>query len=180
MGVIQSPPPVKVFSGILYSEALEPQPVIEELTSLLGKVDHRSSDYLFDFSDYYNEQMRTPLKKFFISFEKLFQREELPQLKIRTNEMEEKYSTRGQQKILRLVNIDPGYLTRSKIVLATTKNFSHRIYLHDGIYAEVTLNYKKGGFAPNPWTYPDYRLEETLTFFNELRDTYMLQSKEIR
>ena len=179
MAFIQQPHPVKIFSAILYSETLELSPVMEQLSSLFGKSDHRSSDYIFSFTDYYNAQMKTPLKKFFVSFEKLCRAEELSQWKGKTNELEEKFSIREKENILRLVNIDPGYLTSSQLVLATTKSFSHRIYLRNGIYAEVTLNYKKGGFIPNPWTYPDYRTEETLRFFNEVRSTYMEQIKSI-
>jgi hypothetical protein len=178
MGVIKIPSPVKLFSAILYSEALELHPVLEQLTLLLGNVDHRSPDYSFDFTDYYNDQMRPPLKKFFISFERLFNREEISQQKIKTNEIEKTYSVQEKQKVLRLLNIDPGYLTQSKVVLATTKNFSHRIYLRDGIYAEVTLNYENGKFVFNPWTFPDYRAEGALTFFNELRNIYVAQLKE--
>ncbi len=180
MGIIQSPSPVKLFSAILYSEVMELPPVLDQLTSLFGKVEHRSSDYSFDFTDYYDDQMRLPLKKFFISFGRLFSREELPQWKIQTNEIEESYSIREKQNVLRLVNIDPGYLTQSKVVLATTKNFSHRIYLRNGIYAEVTLNYRNGKFDFNPWTYPDYRSEVALSFFNELRKAYVKQIKETR
>lgn len=179
MGVIQQPPPVKLFSAVLYSESLNLNPVMEKLIALLGTVDHRSSDYDFHFTDYYDKTMKPPLKKIFICFEKLIKREELPQWKRKTNEIEEDFSLKEQEKTLRLVNIDPGYLTRSKLVLATTKNYSHRIYLNEGIYAEVTLNYKKGHFAPNPWTYPDYRTKETLSFFKEVRAIYMMQLKEV-
>lgn len=177
MGVIQYPPVVKAFSAILYSEELALSSVLEELTSFFGEISHRSNDFNFDFTDYYDEQMRAPLKKFFMSFKKLFNREELPQWKTKTNEIEEKYSIKEKGRSLRLVNIDPGYVSRSKVVLATTKNFSHRIYMRDGIFAEITLNFKKGVFAPNPWTFPDYCVEKNLSFFNEVRKSYMEEIK---
>ncbi len=177
MGDIQYPPPVKIICAILYSESFDLNQALEQLHAMLGKTDHRSSHYDFHFTHYYDSKMKLPLKKFFISFEKLLKREELPILKKRTNEIEKKFSLVEEKKWLRCINIDPGYITGSQLILATTKNFSHRIYLNDGIYAEVTLNFKKGNFIPNPWTYPDYNTDEAISFFNEVRTIYITQLK---
>jgi hypothetical protein len=89
----------------------------------------------------------------------------MAEVKLRTNTLERELSSCGK----RAVNIDPGYITLSKAVLATTKNYSHRIYLREGIYAEITLAWEKGTFTPRPWTYPDYRTDTAVSFFNRAR-----------
>jgi len=95
--------------------------------------------------------------------------------KLRTNELERKYSEGGRRKI----NLDPGYITESNLVLASTKAYNHRIYLKEGIYAEVTLIYrKKTGYEPLPWTYPDYRTRLALDFFGEVRRLYREELKK--
>ena len=90
-------------------------------------------------------------------------------IKLKTNKIEDEVFTESGK---RMVNIDPGYLTSAKVVLATTKNFQHRIYINRGIYAEVTLRYMKDGFSPWEWTFKDYKRKETIDFFNELRILY--------
>jgi len=108
------------------------------------------------------------LSRKFISFKHLIDPERLVSIKLFTNKLEEKFLWPGSSR--RKINIDPGYLTLSKLILATTKDFSHRIYLGSGIYAEVTLRYLKNkGFQPWEWTYPDYRSKEYLEIFNQLR-----------
>ncbi|MEW5806145.1 MAG: DUF4416 family protein [Acidobacteriota bacterium] len=175
MGEIHYPPPVKPICAILFSESVSLDPVIERLESLLGRIDLKSDVYPFLFTDYYSTKMKLPLKKFFVSFGDLMERERLPEIKKRTNELEDEFSEEEKGKRLRLVNLDPGYIGRSKLVLASTKNFSHRIYLGGGIFAEVTLVYTKGNFLSNPWTFKDYRTELALFFFRRVRERYMAQ-----
>jgi len=115
------------------------------------------------------------IKRKFISFEKLIDPGELGKIKIWTNEVEEIFSNRSDQERPRPINIDPGYVGLSKLVLATTKNYSHRVYLGSGIYGEVTLQYKDGEYKPQPWTYPDYKSEEYLAFFARVREKYCRQ-----
>ena len=90
-------------------------------------------------------------------------------LKIQTNKIEEKYSENNKRRI----NIDPGYVTQAKLVLATTKNYSHRIHLAKGIFGDVHLTVYKGKFKPNPWTYPDYKEKFVLEFFDNVRKIYL-------
>ena len=92
-------------------------------------------------------------------------------IKLSTNRLEQSLSVNGK----RTVNIDPGYLTPARVVLASTKDFGHRLYLGRGIYGEVTLMYQKKEFRPLPWTYPDYRSEPYHRFFEELLRVYMAQ-----
>jgi hypothetical protein len=93
-----------------------------------------------------------------------------------TNDLEHEHSSNGK----RVVNIDPGYLLHERFVLATGKNYSHRIYIGKGIYADLTLIYAKGGFKPLPWTYPDYASEIIITFLEQVRKKYTIDLKDAR
>jgi hypothetical protein len=99
----------------------------------------------------------------------------LPEIKQTTNRLEEKYATPvGNRRI----NIDPGYLCSEHVILATTKGYTHRPYLREGIYADLTLIYRNKSFQPLEWTYPDYRQEEIIQLFNQFRKTYLEELKE--
>jgi hypothetical protein len=100
--------------------------------------------------------------------------EGLPDVKLMTNGLEDEFATDGK----RLVNIDPGYLLAERFVLATGKNYTHRMYLRAGIYGDLTLVYQKGGFQGLDWTYPDYAGEEIIRFLQCVRDRYLYQMKE--
>jgi hypothetical protein len=113
----------------------------------------------------------------FVSLEALIAPEKLAEIKITTQALEAKYPSNGGQRKGRRVNIDPGYLETDKVVLATTKNASHRVYLHSGIYGEVTLRFREGAFERFDYTYPDYGWEETLSFFAALRSRYLSQMR---
>ncbi|MFQ5836184.1 MAG: DUF4416 family protein, partial [bacterium] len=120
--------------------------------------------------------MGSNLKRKFISFQALIDPAEIREIKLFTNQFEQDFLHPGTHD--RRINLDPGYLNLSKLVLASTKDYQHRIYLGRGIYAEVTLRYKKEkGFKPWEWTYPDYRTREYLEIFNHLREIYQGQLK---
>lgn len=171
MGNIRKPAKVKVFFGIItgYVDKFIPD-IKKTIEQRLGKIDLESPGLQFDFTDYYAKDMGTNLKRVFLSLEKLFYPDFLVTLKRWTNYLEFIYSRRSGLSIKRPVNIDPGYVSLSKVVLASTKDYSHRLYLGSGIYAEVTLNYKDKKFVYLPWTYPDYRTSGYLNFFYAVRD----------
>lgn len=123
----------------------------------------------FDFTRYYERTMGSPLFRRFFLFHPGFASEDLPRVKIRTNEMERGFAPPAGSPYPRPVNIDPGYLTLSKLVLASTKDHAHRIHIRDGIYGEVTLSFRKGSFRFLPWTYPDYASQGYIDFFNSAR-----------
>ena len=114
----------------------------------------------------------------FLAFERLIDPGELASAKVFTNRLEEK-SAGGGSDGRRAVNLDPGYITLAKIVLASTKDYSHRLYLADGIFAEVTMHYAGGRFNAWPWTYPDYQSEAYCEFFESLRNRYRDSLKAI-
>jgi hypothetical protein len=126
----------------------------------------------FDFieTDYYAATMGTGLKKQFLAFEKLIDPAALASIKRETNEWEVDYAAVGRHPEERPLNLDPGYLTPAKLVLATTKDHAHRMYLRDGIFAEVTLVYRQRNWQPLDWTYPDYRRDDYQGFFTQCRE----------
>jgi len=123
----------------------------------------------FGFTNYYTHSMGSPLFRRFMLFQPGFPIHDLPQIKTRTIELEKELARLTSLSVERPLNIDPGYLTLSKLVLASTKDHTHRIYLRDGIFAEVTLYYRNNSFRSWPWTYPDYASEKYIGFFNRCR-----------
>jgi len=127
---------------------------------------------LFQFTEtrYYEPTMGSPLQKVFFAFDDLVDPSRLAQLKLETNAWENQYAALASHAEVRPLNLDPGYLTLGKLVLASTKDFCHRIYLSRGIYAEVTLFYKHGRWEHHPWTFADYRREDYHKFFSHCRE----------
>jgi len=177
----ETQPRVKLFFALMTRRAELFQECERELAEEFGPMDPRGEPYDFDqFTDYYAEEFGTGLRKCFVAVKELIAPEELVAVKRRANDIEQCFARRGRPEASnhpRLINIDPGYLSLSKVVLATTKDQAHRLYMGNGIFEEVTLTYRKsaGGFQPNPWTYPDYRTPERLQFFNRLREAYHRQ-----
>jgi DNA-binding LytR/AlgR family response regulator len=171
MGLIKKHLPVKLFIGFIFSDDFYFLKAKEILIKKFGIVDLESEIIDFIYTDYYKKEMGENLKRKFISFRRLIQPDALPQIKIFTNKLENRLST--EQK--RNINIDPGYLDMAKVILASTKDYSHRIYLKKGIFAEVTLFYQHKEFHPWAWTYPDYRTQNYREIFNKIRQLYVQQ-----
>lgn len=119
---------------------------------------------------YYEASMGPDLQKTFLAFERLVEPDRLPELKIATNGWEVEYRDFGSHSETRPLNLDPGYLTEAKLVLASTKDRDHRLYVGQGIYAEVTLHFSRGAWRTREWTYPDYQRADYHRFFTECRD----------
>ena len=174
MGKVKEPLPVKLVVGMISGEKSLFEQAEKKLTQEFGSVDFASLPLPFDCTDYYRKKMQMNLKRKFISFTSLIDAAKIVEIKLLTNQVEENYLYPYSRQ--RRLNIDPGYITLAKLVLTTSKNFQHRIYLAKGIYAEVTLRYKKGkGFTCWEWTYPDYRSKEYIEIFNHLRKIYCHQ-----
>ena len=174
MGQINSTLPVKLFVGILTSgPGLIPE--IENcLTARFGPVDLRSGEYPFDLTHYYDEEMGHPITRAFAAFKTLVSPAMLATIKMATNALESEFA-KEHRHASRPINLDPGYLEESKIVLASTKNFYHRIFLADGIYGEVTLHYSHHAWNAFPWSFPDFRSGRYDQFFGQMRQTYREQ-----
>ncbi|MCX8082035.1 MAG: DUF4416 family protein [bacterium] len=167
---------VKLFCGILYGNEDIVEKTTKKLIEKIGEIDITAGPFPFTYTDYYHKEMGDNLKKRLISFKNLVSLEDSFIWKHITNDIEKVFFTTSE--FPRRVNLDPGYLNLSHIVLFSTKDFYHRIYLGKGIFAEVTLYFEKKQFVFLPWTYPDYKSEGYLKFFKELRNIYRKQLKD--
>lgn len=165
MSGIREVTPVKPVCAVTMGEGIDIPDVFKDLEDIIGRVEERSEVFAFDFTDYYREEMGKELRKVFLSHEELIHPDRLPGIKLRTQAVEEAWAVEGRRR----VNLDPGYVTLAKLVLASTKDFAHRIYLGDGIYGDVQLRYQDNAFQPQPWTFPDYRTAAALAFFENVR-----------
>jgi hypothetical protein len=151
------PPRVKLICGMIAADTGLFDQAEQGLTRRLGPADVVSDVMPFDFTDYYSRQMGCPLHRKFLAFADLAQGDSLARLKRATNDMEEQFADEAPPGApTRPINLDPGYVELGKLVLASCKNFAHRIYLAAGVYAEVTLIFRHGRWHGLPWTFPDY------------------------
>ena len=176
MGQIKIPPPVKLIVGIISAFPELFKEAEKELNHKLGLVDYCSPIFPFMHTDYYKKEMGENLQRMFISFQELIFPESLPAIKIFTNKIEERFFYPHEKR--RRLNLDPGYISAAKLVLASTKDHRQRIYLGKGIYGEITLRYENKKFLPWEWTYPDYRTEEYRAVFETIRGKYRQQLNE--
>jgi len=170
MGKVKLPAPVKLIVGMIAAKVELFQQAQKKLSRRFGNIDFESELIPFPYTDYYELEMGKDLKRKFIAFKELIKPEDIVEIKIATNNLEKEFFYAGSGR--RRINLDPGYLEAGKLVLATTKNHQHRLYLGKGIYGEVTLRYTKKSFQPWEWTYPDYRTEDYLRIFNTIRELY--------
>ena len=176
MGTPKTPPPVKLVVGLLGASDALLDEAAEALSERFGPVDERSARTAWNASPYYQREMGDAIRRQFLSFERLIGAGKLAALKQLTNTMEDTWRhTDGRR-----VNVDPDYIAATKLVLASTKDAAHRVYLSGGLYAEVTLHFSDGSFRPSPHTYPDYAAPEAITFFNRVRATYLAQLRADR
>jgi hypothetical protein len=170
------PKPAKLVIGFFSKEKELGIKVVNALVDEYGAVDMASSWLPFNFTTYYNNEMGRPLYRRLVAFKQLIHQASLADIKLFTNDLENEHSTNGK----RLINIDPGYLLHERFVLATGKNYSHRIHIGKGIYADLTLMYTKGGFEPLPWTYPDYASDNIMNFLKLVRKKYTIDLTEVK
>jgi hypothetical protein len=164
---------VKLIFSLFAKEAVLINEIIGVLSLVYGQPDFISAEIPFDYTDYYCAEMGGNLVRRFVTMEKLIRPEELPDIKLATNKIEDKLASDAQRRI----NIDPGYISKAHLILATGKSYTHRPYLRDGIYADLTLVYQGKKFCSLPWTYPDYADEKQLLMLGRIREKYLLQLK---
>jgi len=170
--------PVKLLCGIIAAREeyfLESE---KRLVAAFGPADGGSPRFKFDLTDYYEAQMGTGLKRSFISFERLIDPEGLSEIKILTNDLENEIR-REFRADLRIINLDPGYITPAALIMATAKDFSHRIPLRRGIYGHLEFLFTKAGIRKLDWTYPDFAQEDYQSYFLALRKTFLAQIKDV-
>ncbi len=169
--------PAKLVCGIIAGDSAHYEQARSLLAERYGPVDLESPSWPFDLTDYYEKEMGPGLARRFMSFARLIEPERLADIKVETNDLEERIR-RESGRALRAVNIDPGYLTASALVMATAKDFSHRIPLRRGIYAHLEFLFSHADVRTLDWTYPDMRREECRRFFLEARAVFLGQLRE--
>ncbi|RMF75446.1 MAG: DUF4416 family protein [Planctomycetota bacterium] len=171
MGELRRVGGVKLICGMLSGDADLLARAAQLLARSFGAVDLTSDTWPFDQTDYYEAEMGPNLLRRFVSFERLASPDQLASIKRETNALEERIADECVALgVRRPVNLDPGYVHSGKLVLASTKDASHRIYLGHRVYAEVTLQYRHGQWRPQEWTYADYRQGHYFPFFSEVRE----------
>ncbi len=173
MSVFQPPAPAKAVVSLVMKEARLLEEAVRGLCRFLGRIDVVSAWMPFDCTDYYAAEMGAPLLRRMLAFKDLVAQERLAGIKRFTNELEAGLAVDGRRRI----NIDPGYLLRERFVLASGKNFSHRICIGGGVYADLTLVYRRGAYRPLEWTYPDYAAPAMLDFLEKIRKKYLVDLK---
>lgn len=168
------PDPVKLFVGILYSDANLMQHAIARLQEEFGRIDYKSPEFDFDVSDYYRDEMGWPILRKFVSHFELIDPKEIAPIKIACNFIEDELAVEGNRK----VNLDPGYMDYNKVILASAKYNSQKIYLDLGIYADPTLWYENGEFQPYPYSFPDFKTKQYQQVFLHIRALYKGQRRK--
>lgn len=180
MGTAESPQPVKLICGILAADLHCLQAAQDALQQLYGQADWVSEVWPFTQTDYYRGQTGPSIVRNFLAFEDLIEPGRLAEIKHQTNDLEKKLAEVLNTPWPRPVNLDPGYLEPAKLVLASTKNFSHRIYIGQGIYAEVTLMFHKGAWRSFDFTFPDFKEGRYHEFLNQVREDLIRQRRELK
>ncbi|MBI5664125.1 MAG: DUF4416 family protein [Nitrospirae bacterium] len=175
MGKIVGPHPVKLFIGMLSQDMSLIDQLSDDLCHIFGPMDLVSPVLPWEHTKYYEKEMGEGLKRKFIFFENLIHPGAIADIKLKTMELENRHLN---DKGGRQINLDPGYLDAAKIVLASTKDFSHRIYLDNGIYGEVTLMYSGKDYQTLPYTFPDYKTKEYWDIFKTARELFKTEMKK--
>ena len=172
------PKPAKLVIGLIVKDKGQLPSVGSALCERFGAIDMVSPWFPFEFTTYYTPEMGTPLFRRMIAFKAFIEQNDLAEIKSATNSIERSYLSGDASGDKRRVNLDPGYLVYERFVLATGKNFAHRIYLDNGIYADLTLVYRRGAFETLPWTYPDYAHHHIISFLERVRKKYGFDLKQ--
>lgn len=175
MGLAQNFEKEKLIIGFIYNTEENFLRALKIMTEKFGEVDFETEEFSFteEFSSYYDEELGGEAKRRILSFERLVDPEMQADIKTFTNSVEAEFSIDGNRK----VNLDPGFLSHGRLLLATTKKTGFRIPLKDGIYTELTLYYARGTWQKLPWTYRDYQSERVQAFLTTVRRRYLEQRK---
>jgi len=175
MGQPSIPKKAALVVSVIYQKTPVRDEALRMLSEAFGAGATHPDVMAFDKTEYYSIEMGAPLYRVLWIAGALFGRHRLPAIKLATNEIEKRLARRGGA---RRVNLDPGLLSAENFVLATTKNFTHRVYLRKGIYADLTLVYRKGEYTPLEWTYPDYASVEIRNVLKTWRNTYIRKARQ--
>lgn len=168
-------PKEKLICGILFNSSTNLNTALDFLKANIGEIDYQSPDESFSkFTTYYNDEIGGEVFRVFVSFKELVDPSSLADIKLKTNSFEAIHAINNKRPI----NLDPGLISTGRLILATTKNASHRIALHSGIYVEMTLFFSKNEFTALPWTYPDFSSDDVRHHMFNIRNLYKKQYKQ--
>ena len=171
---LKAPPSAQFFAALMVTGDGFHQGAEEALSEAFGPLDRHSLWYEFSrFSTYYDREMGGPVWKYFVTFKRLLPVDLLVDVKLQAEEIQRRFAISEKDGPRRTVNVDPGYLTGWNLVLSTVKNHAHRLYLGQGVYAEVTLVFRHHQWEALPWTYPDYCSKHVIDFFTLVRSDYL-------
>ncbi len=177
---VEPPKPVKLICGILACDAAALETARQRLEGELGAADCVSEVWPFDMTSYYQQQAGPEILRQFVAFEELVDPGRLAAIKHTTNRLERELAAEMERPWPRPVNVDPGLIEPSKLVLASTKNFAHRVYIGDRMYAEVTLIYVRGQWQSFPFTFPDFKSGRYDAFLTAVRNRLTEQQKQAK
>ena len=180
MWTLEKPKPVKLIVGILAADEEALDAAREKIGAEFGGSDSISQIFPFDKTDYYKEQTGANILRQFVTIEELIEPGRLARIKHKTNEIEKELAGALEGAYPRPVNLDPGYMEPSKLVLASTKNFAHRIYIGDNMYAEITLRFDKGKWVDYPHTFPDFKDDRYHDFLSGVREKLVGQLRRLK
>ena len=163
------PAPARLVFSAIYREEKRLGEALPFVEAAFGPMRPAGGRMPFEWTGYYGREMGAPLHRRIFAASRPVARDALAAIKVRMEAIERELSEEGR----RTVNLDPGLLTAESFILATGKNFAHRVYLGEGVFADLTLVYRKGGFHPLPWTYPDYASEEIRNLLRDLRREHL-------
>lgn len=172
---LEDPKPVKLIIGILAANNDALSQAVKAIETEFGTIDLKSQAWPFTQTDYYKDQIGNDILRQFVTIEKLINPGTLADIKHKTNEIEKELAKNLNLDLPRPVNLDPGIIEPSKLILASTKNFSHRIYIGDRMYAELTLSFNKGIWKSFDYTFPDYRQKRYHDFLSKARNRLVEQ-----
>ena len=173
MSQLVTPPPVKAMAAILSAHRELIGQAARKWEELVGPLDYAGPEMTFNQSEYYREEMGWPQYKRIFAAETLVDPAALVDIKIGCQKIEAEFTSDGR----RSVNLDPGYVSPERLVLATGKNAAHRLYLGGGVWGELTLIYESGQYRALPWTYADYASDPVLEVVADLRKKYIEQRR---
>ena len=168
--------PAKLVMALIFGETQRAVSGWKMMEEIWGSLDFLSEVRPFDYTGYYEKEMGRPLFRRWGTFKPLVSQDRLAEIKRQAIELENQWLNEERRQL----NLDPGLLTAERLVLATGKNYSHRLYLGQGIFGDLTLIFYKGSFQPLPWTYPDYKQETSIWMFNTIRERYLKEISDFK
>jgi len=171
LGVIHPHPPVKLICGVLRHPDQPVQAIHLAIEQRWGPIAEQTVWFDFSHTQYYKKEMGDGLKKQYLSIESLVAVDRMPAIKMESNNAENQFSKEGRRR----ANIDPGYMADAKVLMVTTKNLAHRVYIGQNLFVDLQLIYKKDSYYPTPWAFADIREPVVIRFFNTVREGYQRQ-----